>query len=106
MKTEITSGKWIETAGIDAKYWLVGVPNNSGFSTVATVSATIDGTSLANARLIAEAGTVTNETGFTPRQLAEVLAKAKQLVLSLDHDNLNKYERECADELDNAINNA
>lgn len=49
-----TPGEWIETAGPEAKYWLVGVPNNNGFSTIATISATIDGTSLANAKLIAQ----------------------------------------------------
>ncbi len=47
----------------------------------------------ANAQLIAEAGTVANETGFTPRQLAdqnkelrEVLEKALRFLLA-DGDN-------------------
>ncbi len=62
---------------------------------------------LANGKLIAEAGTVTNETGFAPRQLADQKAKllealkeaveliktAKRLGLITDHakDNLWKY---------------
>lgn len=37
----------------------------------------------ANAKLIAEAGTVTNETGYTPRQLAEQKAELLELSIML-----------------------
>lgn len=98
METKHTPGEWIETAGPEAKYWLVGVPNNNGFSTVATISATIDGTSLANAQLIAEAGTVTNETGYTPRQLAEQKAELLYIVSELAKKSFrNKGARKFAD---------
>jgi hypothetical protein len=47
----------------------------------------------ANARLIAEAGTVATETGLTPRQLADQrkeLLEALQLVLDCDYDSERK----------------
>ena len=53
----------------------LGEPNQSIAADIANVVNFGDGCHKANAKLIAEAGTVTNETGFTPRQLADQKAK-------------------------------
>ena len=65
MKTQHTQGEWKTSANCD----FVWVDRDGGFSICKM--ADLGQTTVANANLIAEAGTVANETGHTPRQLAD-----------------------------------
>ena len=67
--------------------------------------------SRANAELIAEAGTIANETGFTPRQLADMLQEktedCKNLADGMKHLNrVTALLREQKEELLEALNEA
>lgn len=66
---EITSGKWefSETTGSDGRY---EATVSSGAVTIAVLEDDLE-EHRGNGHLIAEAGTVANETGMTPRQLAD-----------------------------------
>jgi hypothetical protein len=74
MSAKPTAGPWVAEYEPEADYpWCV---RSDLLPYIASVINSIhDGEEEANARLIAEAGTVYHETGLTPRQLAEQRAE-------------------------------
>ena len=112
---DITPGEWI-IRSVNKEGYLI-TPNNPYSDTpykhlakVFRISNEIE--AAANAELIAEAGTVKNETGFSPRQLAEQKAVLLELVklfnyackqiLEGGHIDAKYYEKKC----DKAIKSA
>jgi len=67
MKTQHTSGEWKITPFENRGYLILC--NNEPLAHVKHIYGDVE--DKANAKLIAEAGTVTNECGLTPRQLLE-----------------------------------
>lgn len=107
METKHTKGEWFvynekeilhgtESLGIDCK-------TENGQKTIVVFTDDVDllndpEEELANAKLIAEAGTVANETGKTPRQLAdlnkellEALIMAQRLLLSIQGELFKEW---------------
>jgi len=94
-----TKGKWIariNNIGIDI------VEEKSGFGIVDLGNERILNDcdypieeAKANAKLIAEAGTVTNETGYTPRQLADQKAELLEALdeLRIAVGNMTEWDR-------------
>ena len=65
----------VANIGFDLPVAMVGVPKKGGAAEVEELAA--------NARLIAEAGTIATETGLTPRQLAEQRAELLEALRDL-----------------------
>ena len=77
-----------------------GVADHTGFNLVAGCFGDVRGgkdVAKANARLIAEAGTVYHETGLTPRQLAEQRAELLEALQIIEYNRNKGYRLTDAD---------
>lgn len=90
IKPTPTPGPWFSTPTI-GKYGHVSSSNTLGADCGGDIAVVwgVKGNAEADARLIAEAGTVAHETGLTPRQLAEqraeLLAEAIELLRNAEY---------------------
>lgn len=75
-----TQGEWEELRYIQDKKFVIWNNQNFNIAWLPYLEET-ESEQEANAQLIAEAGTVANETGFTPRQLAEQNQNLKEACL-------------------------
>jgi hypothetical protein len=84
-KLAITPGVWALV--IEAHQWLVGMPLDYGMVACARYDRTegVCEQDKANAALIAEAGTITNQTGRTPAELAALVRELRE-ALSLMYE--------------------
>ena len=93
MKTQHTQGKWEYKKG--SKYQFPKVSLN-GYDLIINSTTESLEESEANAKLIAEAGTVANETGYTPRQLAnqktELLEALKSIIACYNSGMVNPID--------------
>lgn len=100
---KITKGKWkVEYENDDNTQWY-----NAGPAIVEFYYVTgNEELAKANANLIAEAGTVANETGFTPRQLVDKLEVSKITIKSafLTSNSLRNKNKELREALESLVN--
>ena len=91
------------SAGITPGAWYVEPSNplivsNDDYQIARLIVKPVQGEAEENASLIAEAGTVANETGLTPRQLAdqraELLAALQKIIAADDAQRLSQREIE------------
>jgi hypothetical protein len=98
-KLAITPGKWRITSAdgnLPEGRIRCSIYKEQGTARIISVHAPVENDACANAELIAEAGTVTNETGRTPAELRDLcreLRAALQNVVKLD-DAMNDPENE------------
>lgn len=76
-----TTGKWNVESGLGDEIYYITSERGDILATVRNDVTTHEPE--ANAKLIAEAGTVANETGFTPRQLADQNKELREALESL-----------------------
>lgn len=84
MELKITKGEWTAFQSGDRFYiGSNGASFNNLLAEIFAPEEAKDEEDMANAQLIAEAGTVANETGKTPRQLADLNKELLQVLIEL-----------------------
>ena len=98
---DITKGEWVIRKYEEDDEILIGIENKNGtFASIAKVTwygeddCNSDAAE-ADAHLIAEAGAVANETGFTPRQLAEQKVNLREALKNMITQYKKYTELDC-----------